>query len=564
MINILPDHKDKCCGCRACEQICPVRCISFSEDTEGFFYPSVNRDLCIGCGKCERVCPIISDAGYTAIKDSCDPIAFGVRNKDDDVRKESSSGGVFSVFADKILADGGLVCGCALDKSLKARHIIISSKEQLPMLRKSKYVQSDLTNIYVSVRDYLRQGKKVLFVGTPCQAAGLHSFIGQDTPGLYICDFICHGVPSQKIFDSYICSLEEKYGKIEEFSFRNKDRGWNSSGLQLGTRAVSEKGQALRFFPAFRDPYMNGFLENLYLRPVCYECPFKRLPKYYSDVTIADFWGIRKIDPSFDDGKGTSLVLINSDRGKELFESVRQECFVKQYDVRQATKKNPTLFRSSRRNAGRSSFFALYENAGFSKVQKKYLTGIKWAEYIAAGKAWDLVKMLTRKILSPVFMLVHKKPSDKQWENIYQFIKFCFVGVSNTLLSYGINVVTLLILSPLGWTYDYIIGNIAGFGLSTLWSFHLNNKYVFSLKKGEKRSKWKTLLKTYLSYGFSGFILNNILSTIWIGVLGISRFISPLLNIPFTIPVNFLLNKLWAYRRSGDTDLKNQRESERK
>ena len=546
MIQVYPNNKEKCCGCRACEQVCPVKCIKMQEDNEGFLYPIVDDDLCIGCGACKRVCPVLSCTSKCKVsKTSVDeehPLAYGVQAKNTALREKSSSGGVFSVFADYVLSCGGAVYGCTLDGELNAVYKRIEDSSELDCLRRSKYVQSDTGDAYTSIKNDLKDGRTVLFAGTPCQAAGLRSFVGQLSDRLLIVDFICHGVPSPMIFRDYLKWLEQNRGcKVTSFTFRNKDKGWRSSGLQMGTRIQFEDGSVVRNAPAFKDPYMNGFLSDLYLRPICYECPFKGANASQADVTIADFWGLRKVDGSFDDKKGTSLVLVRTSQGKKLFEQIAEECNVRQYDFYKAIQKNQTLLRSAGKNGSRAAFFNDYEKGGFEGVANKYLKAKDWVSYRLRMAFWSVV----RKIFSVV---LRKEISDVQLSNILHFIRFGIVGLSNTLISYLINVGVLLILRPYNLEYDYVAANIAGFGLSVLWSYYWNNRFVFRLKDGETRSVIKTLMKTYACYGFSGFILNNILSTIWIKGLGISRFISPLLNLPFTIPVNFLLNKLWAYR----------------
>ena len=395
MIQVLPDKKQECCGCSACSQICPQKCISMIEDREGFSYPEVDIDKCIGCSLCEKACPIIAKKNIDIQNAECEeckehlPQTIGGWHKNEDIRYESSSGGAFTLFAEYILKqERGVVYGAALNEKMHTEHIGVERMEDLFKLKGSKYVQSDIAGVYKEIKEQLMNDRKVMFVGTPCQCAGLHSFLREDSAinidakrydNLYICDFICHGVPSPKVFRSYINYLEEKYNdKITTFRFRNKDKGWNSTGFQMGTYIGFQSIGNKRFTPAFRDAYMNGFSDNIYLRPSCYSCEFKCLPKYYADITIADFWGVKKVYPELYDGKGTSLVLLHNEHAKELFNRVKDNFFYKEIDFNAAIKKNKSLLKPANENANRNSFFSDYENLPFDKVRKKYLGAFKW------------------------------------------------------------------------------------------------------------------------------------------------------------------------------------------
>ena len=396
MIEILPDHKTSCCGCRACAQACPVSCITMVEDDEGFLYPSVDKDACIGCGRCERVCPVIHDRTVDVEKDPEPPRTIGGYHNDEAVRMDSSSGGAFTLFARHILAQGGVVCGCALDDRQRPAHICVTDESDLTRLRGSKYVQSDTKESFREVKAYLKAGRPVFFVGTPCQVAGLRSFLGKPDDKLLTCDFICHGTPSPKVFRDYVASLESGgHGRVESFRFRNKDRAWSSSGLQMGTKITYADGTVERKAPAFRDAYMNGFLGDLYLRPICYECPFKRLPKYYADITIADFWGVDKVCPELNDGKGTSLVLLHSAHAQEVFEAVKDDFTFRDCDFARSLAKNPPLLKSSEPNPHRARFFGDYRRKGYGSVERTYLTALRWATH----RGMKALRAILRKLL---------------------------------------------------------------------------------------------------------------------------------------------------------------------
>lgn len=313
MIHI--NNKQECCGCTACVQVCPVGCISLVEDYEGFNYPTVSEEDCLHCGKCDAVCPI-SNNKDASIPDQ----VLAVKAKDDEVRKCSSSGGVFSVFAEHILGMGGVVFGAAFDEKWNVVHRYIDKAEDMSLLRGSKYVQSDCVFSFKQVEAFLRQGRQILFTGTPCQIAGLKSFLGRDYDNLWTMDFVCHGVPSPGVWRQYLKETLAKkgYGRddIESIFFRDKRKGWKNSIIIIKGKQddflVEEKNQ---------NAFLRGFLRNLYLRPSCHDCRFRGL-RSGSDVTVADFWGVEDCCPDFDDDMGVSAVLLNTKKGKCFFEEV--------------------------------------------------------------------------------------------------------------------------------------------------------------------------------------------------------------------------------------------------
>lgn len=224
-----------CCGCSACFQICPQKCITMEPDEEGFLYPHFHKENCTNCNLCTTICPILRKQDLYKNSNRT-PKAIGGWHKNEEIRHNSSSGGAFSLFAIHILNQGGIVYGAALDEKLQTKHIGIESIEELNKLRGSKYVQSNINGVYTEIRKNLQQGRPVLFTGTPCQAAGLNSFLSKDYDNLYIMDFICHGVPSPKVFQDYVKYLSDKYKNIvTDFKFRMKDKPWSPTGMQMGT-----------------------------------------------------------------------------------------------------------------------------------------------------------------------------------------------------------------------------------------------------------------------------------------------------------------------------------------
>ena len=335
MINI--EEKKNCCGCSACVQACPKQCIDFKPDTEGFLFPEVNASVCIDCGLCERVCPILNK--------NCSNKPRGVYaaiNENEQIRYESSSGGAFTALAEVIIKDGGVVFGAKFDTDWGVIHGYTRTIDGLKAFRGSKYVQSEIRDSYIKVRQLLRDGVKVLFSGTPCQIAGLKSFLNKEYANLTTLDVVCHGVPSPRVWKDYLDAIKRpkgvKTGKntvllslknkpvITGISFRDKLNGWKkfgfsvrySVGLQPAEKFGFEEEMTLRE-DARNNLFMLGFLKNFYLRQSCHDCKF-RSGRSGSDITLADFWGIQYVIPEIDDDKGVSLVLVNTDKGEKLLE----------------------------------------------------------------------------------------------------------------------------------------------------------------------------------------------------------------------------------------------------
>lgn len=324
MIDI--QNKASCTGCYACVRICPKQCISMQPDEEGFWYPSVDKGICVNCGLCEKVCAV---AHPFPIRQ---PLAtYAARSKQAKYLSLGSSGGIFQPLAERVIADGGVVFGVRFNEHWEVIHDKAEVPEELPAFSGSKYVQSRTGDTYREAEGFLKAGRKVLFSGTPCQIAGLYAYLRKPYENLYTVDFICHGVPSPKVWQIYLNEiskrLQQKYPDsrlhLSEVSFRDKSSGWNDSSLSVhytgkkqGAIACSEKKS--------RNVYFRGFLGNLYLRPSCHHCPCKE-GKSNSDITLGDFWGIGKVCPSFDDDKGTSVVMLNSPRGISLWKTIETE-----------------------------------------------------------------------------------------------------------------------------------------------------------------------------------------------------------------------------------------------
>jgi coenzyme F420-reducing hydrogenase beta subunit len=328
-------------------------------DKDGFLYPQVQADACIHCGKCERACPVLNQKN----KDGACPEAWAVKNLDETCRKSSSSGGLFSVLAQRIFSQGGVVYGAAMNERLQVIHRSAENIEQLAPLRGSKYVAGSPGNVFREVKQQLAAGRLVLFSGTPCQTEGLLSFLGRPYENLYTVDLICHGVPTAKAWEQY-CQYQQKVhgSKITGVNFRSKTTGWKQFSMEL----CFEDGQ---IYTASQrsDPYMRAFLDNLCLRPSCHDCAFK-VAHRRSDITLADFWGIGTLLPEADDDGGVSLALVHTRRGKDLLENCRDSVWLAGVDAEEAIRRNSAMTQSVSAHHFRGYFFHRLGQTPFDKL----------------------------------------------------------------------------------------------------------------------------------------------------------------------------------------------------
>lgn len=371
MINI--QDKEKCCGCEACAQKCPKQCISMIEDDHGFLYPSINHDICVDCGICEKVCPVINQF------DEKQPIKiYGCKNKNLDARINSSSGGFFSAFANRFIEQGGVVFGVSFNDKWEAVFSYTEDVDGLVKFRGSKYTQAFVGHAYKEAENFLKAGRKVLFSGTSCQIAGLKHYLRKEYSNLFTIDFICHGVPSQKLFREFLkeemtkTALRAVAGKstvssslnamslIEDIAFREKGIGWKKYRFVLTLAKPSGEGKKSSVSSSlFADTsYGKFFLSDVSLRPSCYACPAKA-GKASSDLTMADYWGIQNYYPEFDDDKGVTLAIINNERilpfipfnDLEYIEPTHEEAFAN----------NGGYFKSVPPQPRKDEFWHLYE-----------------------------------------------------------------------------------------------------------------------------------------------------------------------------------------------------------
>lgn len=313
--------KSACCGCAACVQRCPKQCISLKEDKEGFLYPIVDKNTCIDCGLCEKVCPIINP------NEPREPLkVYAAKHKDDEIRMKSSSGGIFTLLAEQIIDEGGVVFGARFDEYWEVMHDYTDTKEGLAVFRGSKYVQSRIGNTYQQAEYFLKQGRKVMFTGTPCQIAGLKHFLRKEYENLLAVDFVCHGVPSPKVWRMYLdetlarqgigkntvlfhAMLRQKF--IRSVEFRSKSTGWKKYSFALTLTKATTDGDddsVLLSSVFWENPFMRSFISDFILRPACFQCTCKS-GRSGADITLGDFWGIEKIKPELDDDRGCGLVM---------------------------------------------------------------------------------------------------------------------------------------------------------------------------------------------------------------------------------------------------------------
>lgn len=366
MINVSDKDKKCCCGCGACAQICPTNSITMKYDEEGFVYPYVNKKTCIDCGKCEKVCPFINIR-----KNKNEIEVVGAINKEEKIRKQSSSGGMFFKLSHAILQQNGIVCGVVLsDNCNNAKHMLIKSEEDLKKMQGSKYIQSETGQVYKKIKEYLEENKKVLFSGTTCQVAGLKNYLGKDYDNLLSVDLVCHGVPSTKLWNLYVKYIEKKYNsEIKEVYFRNKKYGWKDYGIRISLKNGKEIFQI-----HFMNPFFKMFNSDLCLRPSCYDCKVKGRNNC-SDITLGDFWNIEKVEPKIDDNKGISLVLLNTTKGKDFFTKYCGDSINKisnlNYDV--ACKCNPPICSSTNKSEKREQFYKDIDKLQFEELARKYV-----------------------------------------------------------------------------------------------------------------------------------------------------------------------------------------------
>lgn len=348
---------DQCTGCSACASICPTKSITMREDKEGFLQPHIDTDTCIKCHKCEKTCPIISPI---SIPTDFETQAFAAINKDDAVRMRSSSGGMFHALAKWTIEQGGAVFGARFNDQWEVVHDYTESIEGIEPFMRSKYVQSRIGDTFKQAKQFLDQGRQVLFVGTPCQIGGLKSYLKKDYENLLAVDIICHGASSPKVWRE---SLKDtlKGDTLLDFNFRDKQNGWKGFECVITTSAATQRKDP------FENPYFRGFLKDVYQRPSCYTCKFRGVHRI-ADVTLADAWGIPNYCPEMDDNKGTSLLLLHTLKSTIIIDKILA-IKRKSLSLEDPILYNPSLIKNMDMPRRRSVFFRVFSICGFHCAQ---------------------------------------------------------------------------------------------------------------------------------------------------------------------------------------------------
>ena len=358
---LITEH-ELCTGCGVCANICPQKAIKMTSSKRGFLYPAVDDNICIHCNRCIKQCPVKHDNVAEEMKKK----VCAVWSKDNETRIKSSSGGFFMVAAKYILSNGGAVCATRFSDDFSGVFFdICESKSELYKFRGSKYVQSNLNPVYSRVKDLLDNKRLVLFVGTGCQVAAIKSYLGREYDNLLCMDLVCHGVPSPMIWKEYIQSLNTEYGNsgVKSISFRVKRPSWKEYSLEVifnnGQKYIKSKTQ---------DPYLIAFGKDIILRPSCEHCKYACL-KREGDITISDFWAYRSFDfKTRNDETGISCCIINSQKGIQLFELLRNELVVVEKGMDEAIRGNRSLIKPWSVSERADEFWNLYDKKGIDAL----------------------------------------------------------------------------------------------------------------------------------------------------------------------------------------------------
>lgn len=379
MIKIV--NKEDCCGCNACVQKCPKHCITMKEDHEGFLYPMVNESFCIDCKLCETVCPVLNV--YQPI---APVLALAAYNKDRKVRLESSSGGIFTLLSERVIAEGGVVFGARFNDQWQVEIGHTDTTDGIEAFRGSKYIQATVGKAYKEAKAYLDQGLKVLFSGTPCQIAGLNRYLQKSYENLLTVDVVCHGVPSPKVWKYYLSEITNNAVlAINSCFFRNKENGWKRFNFQL--KYISGGEFCILSSYHQENHFMRAFLNNMILRPSCYACRAKG-GRSHSDITIADFWGVEYVIPAMDDDKGIGLVLVNSLKGQQFLGSNLGGVF-HEVDFEHAIKHNSSWGKSVTPHPHRAIFFKKIDKKKsiVGLIENELLPSMTWRQRMGRIKA---------------------------------------------------------------------------------------------------------------------------------------------------------------------------------
>jgi coenzyme F420-reducing hydrogenase beta subunit len=387
------EEKD-CCGCGACSQICTSKCIDIQKDDNGFLFPVIDNSKCTNCDRCNRVCPI-----NEYIESVNDFNAYAVYANDSEAILNSSSGGAFPLLAEYILKNNGKVYGAGFNEKYNVYHFGIENKSELKCLLGSKYIQSNTQNTFNEVKQYLKDGRMILYTGTPCQIAALKLFLGKQYENLYTADVICHGVPSQLMFDEYAKYLEKKHGgKLIYINFRDKIKyGWS---ITLRYDIQKMNGKIRKYFvPSKLSEYFTGFLRGYILRESCYHCSFASLNRP-GDITMGDYWGYQKVLPNLKHDTGLSIILVNSQKGYNMIQSIKESASIFPLNIEQAkVSENINLFHPTQRPPERDLVYKELRLYGFNFIARKYFRSPGYKKEWLKSKISPRLLKLIRKCI---------------------------------------------------------------------------------------------------------------------------------------------------------------------
>ncbi|MBE7064479.1 MAG: 4Fe-4S dicluster domain-containing protein [Ruminococcaceae bacterium] len=331
MVDTVIKEKSKCCGCGVCSNVCEFNAIQMEQDSEGFLYPEVDYTLCKKCRKCVTKCPSLQDK-----KAECELDCYAISSKNDQAKLASSSGGCFHLLAKHILDNGGVVCGAAFDKDWNVEHILVDNIKGLQKIQTSKYLQSKSYEIFPEAKKVAEEGRLLLFSGTPCQVNGFRLYLGKDHENVILIDIICHGVPSPMVWQKYLKSIAGNE-IVTHVNFRDKSNGWQTFSMRID----SQNKSYCNIFPS--DNYMYLFLNNLILRPSCYDCSNKDFNRL-ADISIGDFWGINNYHPELNDNTGISALIAYTEKGKKLFEVIKNSAVYEKTEFKNITAGNSAYY----------------------------------------------------------------------------------------------------------------------------------------------------------------------------------------------------------------------------
>lgn len=503
MINAM--EKDKCVGCGACKQICPQECIDMVPDHEGFGYPFINKKKCINCGLCVDTCPI--EKQFYSF--NCQ--SYAMKSKKIEERLNASSGGIFSLIAKNILMEGGVVFGAGWTSNLDVKHIFVKNVEELSLLKKSKYVQSDTGNTYLKCKCFLEQGKKVLYSGTPCQIAGLKSFLKKDYNQLFLVDIICHGVPNNAIWKKYIAEIEhKKHKKIKKFDFRYKKENESQvNKFYIEIKYIDGQNEIIRLEDS---EYFQGFSKNLFLRPSCYSCRYKGFASG-ADITLGDYWGIEIEHPEISDSHGISSVIALSEKGQNMIDKIQSSCNFIETSLNKISKHN-TIFIPAKANNSRKTFFLEFSKNQNSlsyivsklnqKKNQQYTINV-WGSYntrVAVvesqnklGLQFSNMSLGSQFMSSPIHDHEFYMPENSYRKQMFQ-LDFSKNIVLHPEVLFG--KIDYLIIDFLEERFNISQYKNSFFTVSDAWKDNNNPKNIKLLSQEEENNLWKSGCDTFI------------------------------------------------------------------